>query len=83
MTRDDIARLRYEAQQHREAARCLDALARTARDRHDPLDALTYRASAGEHRHLARQADEQRREWASAIRISQIIERHNGQERED
>lgn len=61
--RDAIARLRYEARTHRDAARRLLQCARVLHDRpigqRDPLQELTYKSQAAERRRLARQCDDE------------------------
>jgi hypothetical protein len=75
--RDDIARLKFEASQHRAAARHLDARARQTAD---PLDKLRYQSFARERRSLAKQADEQRRGLWNSDRVARIMNRYDGRE---
>lgn len=80
MTPATIARLRHEAAEHRAQARRLDALAREARERHDPLRELQRRSEARARRALAKVLDGEVQDWRLAQRVSRIIARHHGAE---
>lgn len=78
MTRDDIARLRHEIAQHRQAARLLLERARAAHDRGALLDELNYKSLASARRQYARQAEAEIRDWRLAERVYRAERRRMG-----